>query len=102
MTQCYKHIEVIELLYTLMLIPSMDFYTIPTMTSTPHTELIKPMLMELECAAVIARRLGELEPDYLSFDSWLKQEFVVNTSNWSVTWSWECQRAIASELKHMD
>ena len=56
MAQCYKHIKVIEPSYVLMLIPSMDFYTLLAMTSTPHTELIKPTPTKLECAAMIARR----------------------------------------------
>ena len=46
----------------------MDFYIDPAMTSTPPTEHIKHTPTELELAAMIARRFGEPEPNYLSFD----------------------------------
>ena len=71
--QCYTHVEVIEPSYALLPIPSVDFYIDPAMTSTPPTKLIKHMPTKLELAAMIARRFGGPEPDYLGLNSWLKQ-----------------------------
>ena len=79
--QCYTHVKVIEPSYALPPIPSMDFYIDPAMTSTPPTEHIKHTPTKLKLAVMIARRVDEPEPDYLGFDSWLKQEFPVRTSD---------------------
>ena len=61
-----------------------------------------PSSANLEVTAMVARHFGEPEPDDLGFDSWLKQEFPVCTSDSSVTWSAACQEAMALKLKRME
>ena len=106
----HTHIKIIELIYALPPIPSVNFNQFPAMKSAPLADLIEPsptkshLLPKLEVAANIARSFGELELDALSYNLWLHCDYPLLTSDLITMhcWSSVCQEAITSKLRCMD
>ena len=79
--QCHTHVDAIKLTHALPPIPSVVFNKLPSMVSTPNTELIEPTPTKFhtstkrQMAATVAQRFGEPEPDHLGYNMWNDEEF---------------------------
>ena len=102
MAQGYMHVELNEAHVDMLLVKQpMNLPIEQTIGSTPPIEQTTGSLTKLEVAVMVARRFREPEPEYLSFDMWLMQEFLACFTDFNVTWSVACIKDMDLEIKRM-
>ena len=98
----FTQAEITEPTYADPPTPPMVFNEFPDMEFTHQPSLYWPLpatsinSMKLDAAAKIARSFNQPEPDALAYNSWLKCEYPVLTSDMtSMLWSGACEHAAA-------